>query len=169
MSWFRRIQLRMKTTFYLGEPVRRPPAVHGHLGDHFTLDETHGQGAKVAAVPGPRKIVTDYIAVALGYLYHTTAPDAGGVEEDVVAGEADDALDPLLAGLDGDGVDDAVADADAAAAAAGPVGDEPLVARQEGREHRRAPAVPAAVAVGGGDVAQGQGLAGVEEDAEGVA
>lgn len=78
-----------------------------------------------------------------------------GVEQDVVAGHAHDALDALLAGLDGDGVGDAVADADAAAAAVALVDDKPLAVNEEGGHHGRAPAGPDTQAVRVDDVDEG--------------
>lgn len=86
--------------------------------------------------------------MALWYLYHTGAAGAGRVQEDVVAGKTKNALDALLAGLDGDGVDDAVADLDAATPSAGAARHKPLVHGEEGGQHRGPPAVPPAVPVG---------------------
>lgn len=91
------------------------------------------------------------------------------VQQDVVAGHAHDALETLLAGLDGDRVDDAVADLHAPAPAVPLVRHEPLVGRQEGRHHRRTPPEPDAHPVRPHHVRERKGLRRREEHAEGMA
>lgn len=76
---------------------------------------------------------------------------------------------PLGSAHDGNGVENAVADGDAAAATRPPVHGEPLPVDQEGRQHRRAPARRRAVPVREGHVQQGRALGRPEEHAEGVA
>lgn len=76
----------------------------------------------------PRKDIT--------HLYHGLALAAGGVDHDVVAGHADDALDAVAVREDGDLVDDEVADADAAAVAVQLRDQDQLVHDLERRQHR---------------------------------
>lgn len=179
----------MKTAFHFGEPVKRPPALHDHLRDDLALDQAHRQGAEVTAVSGPGEIVSNDVAVTFRdldrllityslprppqygrstYLYHIPIPYTRRVQQDVIPRHTHDALYALLAGLDGDGVHDAIADADAAAAAVGSVCYEPLVPRLEGGEHGGPPPVPRAVPVCHEHVAESHCLDCVEEYPEGV-
>lgn len=81
-------------------------------------------------------------------------------QRDVVARQADDALDAVLAAKDGDLVEDEVADLDAAAEAVRHVGGDPVAVDGEGGQHRRA--------LGGGDLEQvGEGEVGEAGDFEG--
>jgi hypothetical protein len=102
-------------------------------------------------------------------LHHVVVFGPRAVEQDIVAGHANNPLDAALVRLDGDGVGDAVADAHAAAPAVRAVGHEPLVPDQEGRQHRgpgpgrhRVPVLPE-------HVGQREGLARSEEYADRVA
>lgn len=158
----------MKTAFHFGEPVKRPPALHDHLRDDLALDQAHRQGAEVTAVSGPGEIVSNDVAVTFRDLYHIPIPYTRRVQQDVIPRHTHDALYALLAGLDGDGVHDAIADADAAAAAVGSVCYEPLVPRLEGGEHGGPPPVPRAVPVCHEHVAESHCLDCVEEYPEGV-
>ncbi|KAJ6440186.1 phosphotransferase family protein [Purpureocillium lavendulum] len=158
-----------------------------HLGDDPALDERQRQGAELPRVSRGGQVVADDPAVALGdlrdisdheprlsvhtHLYHLiVAGLAGGAEGDVVAGEADDALDALLVGEDGDLVEDEVADAEAPAATAGRhVGGDPVAVDGKRGQHRGPGRGGELHEVRKGEVGEAGGLEGGDGEAEGVA
>lgn len=99
--------------------------------------------------------------MALGNLNHLIlARLSRRAQRDIVARHADDALDAVLAGKDGDLVEDEVADFDAAAEAVAHVGGDPVAVDGEGGQHGGA--------LGGGDLEQvGEGEVGEAGDFEG--
>lgn len=104
------------------------------------------------------------------YLNHLLlARLAGGAEGDVVAGHADDALDAVLGGEDGDLVEDEVADLDAAAEAVGHVCGDPVAVDGEGGQHGGALGGGDLEGVGEGEVGEAGYFEGGDCEAEGVA
>lgn len=108
--------------------------------------------------------------MALGNLNHLLlAPLARRAQRDVVARQANDALDAVLGGKDGDLVEDEVADLDAAAEAGGHVGGDPVAVDGEGGQHGGALGGGDLDEVGEGEVGEAGDFEGGDGEAEGVA
>lgn len=104
------------------------------------------------------------------YLNHLLlASLAGSAQRDVVARHADDALDAVLAGEDGDLVEHEVADFDTAAEAGGHVGGNPVAVDGEGGQHGRPLGGGDLEEVREGEVGEAGDFEGGDGEADGVA
>lgn len=108
--------------------------------------------------------------MALGNLNHLVlARLPRRPQRDIVTRHANDALDAVLAGEDGDLVEDEVAYFDAAAEAVAHVGGDPVAVDGEGGQHGGALGGGDLEAVGEGEVGEAGDFEGGDCEAEGVA